>query len=248
MDYLPAKGRVFIVLLAVLSLAAFVVPAQAIAPDQVDWDHATTVTVPFSVSTVFTPTGLMTWYSVEATAGQTVQVLATTPGAGGGIMMGTFDDPYTVEGSPVSLTAVRLSFMAPRTQRYLLAVSSDTSGACSVTATLLTAAQPFTLASMTSPGSPRHGRSFTVSAKSFPAYNSVRSPIRFMVDRKSGKRWKAYGTVVGAFTSQFLTGGSSKSTASLKLAKKGTYRVRARLIDAAHPVARYSSWRTIKVK
>jgi hypothetical protein len=101
---------------------------------------------------------------------------------------------------------------------------------------------------MYTPSSARHGRYFSVSAKTFPAYNSLRSPIKFVVERKSGKRWKAYGTAAGKFTSEFLSGTSSKSTARLKLAKKGTYRVRARFADAAHPVAKYSTWRTVKVK
>jgi hypothetical protein len=54
--------------------------------------------------------------------------------------------------------------------------------------------------------------------------------------------------VPGKFVAQFLSGGSSKATATFKLSKKATYRVRARLSDIGHRTASYSAWKTIKVK
>jgi hypothetical protein len=248
MTHMRIQGRLLIALLAALTFTALVVPALAIADPGDSPDAPINYGVPFSTSTTLTPVHLWTWYSVTMAAGQTVQISAITPGADVGLLMGTYDDPYHLQGSYVPGSAqLTLSFLAPRSQAYLLAVSSsESTGQCPVTA-VLTPAQPFTLASMTAPRSVRHSRSFTVTAKTFPAYNSLRSPIKFVVERKSGKRWKSYSSAWGRFMSEVLGGASSKSTTNLKLTKRGTYRVRARFSDSAHPAAKCSTWKTVKI-
>lgn len=249
MHRLDLKERVLFTWVVAALLAAFAAPSLASAVPGDSWDDPFPVAATFSTPVTISSVPFWMWYSISASAGQTVRVQAAMPGTDAWIAMGTFDDPsYTIEGSYVGPSLLSLTFMAPHNQAYLLAVSSDSTGPCTVSG-MLVAPQPFALKSMSAPGSVKHGKSCTVSVKTYPAYNSLSSPIKFVVQRKSGKKWKAYGSAPGKFTAQFLSGGSSKSTASLKFAKRGTYRVRARFMDAAHPTASYSAgWKTIKVK
>ena len=69
-----------------------------------------------------------------------------------------------------------------------------------------------------------------------------------MIERWTGKRWKVYASSSSKFAAQILGGTSTKVTGSFKLSTKGKYRIRARFTDAAHPSARYSSWRKFTIK
>jgi hypothetical protein len=235
---------------AAMALALIAVPSALGGPGD---SPEEAIRFPVPTSTVAQISAGHTWvmYSVEALAGQTIRVDAALGGANGGMRLGTLNDPYVLEGVRTSTSAasstVGLTFMAPRTGSYLLAFNSETFGPYSLTATP-TAPVTYKVGSIWAPHSARHARSFTVAARTFPAYNSVRSPIRFMIERKYGKRWRAYGSFAGKFPALFLSGSSTKTTSSIKMSRKGTYRVRARLSDAAHPSARYSNWRTVKLK
>ena len=245
MNHLQVRGRTLIALLAAALFATLVMPAAAVAAQGDSWEDPIPVAAPFSVSTTITAEHLWTWYSVDATVGQTLQILADTPASDGGLSMGLLDAWNAIDGGYISPWTIRLRFMAPWTRSYLLAVSSDTTGVCTVSATLV-GAQAFTVGRIAAPTSVRRGHSFTVSARIYPAYNSVRAPIRFEVQRK-GKRWKAYGTAASKFEAQFLSGGSSKLLGRLRINKPGTYRIRARFADPVH-AARYSKWKTVTIK
>jgi len=207
------------------------------------------LSVPATAQATFTAGHTWADYSMTATAGQTVRITAkaSQPAA---LFVGTYGssrEPYVVMGSQTGTDTLAVSFMVPRTGAFIVAFATQSTGVYSIETTL-TAAQPYTVGSMSAPSSVRHSRNFSVSARAYPAYNSVSCPIRFMIERKKGKKYKAYSSVPGKFVAQFLSGGSSKSTATFKLSKKATYRVRARLTDVGHRSSSYSSWKTVKVK
>ena len=243
-------------MVAIVSAVALVVPSSARTAPGDSWesqnasDGPIAISAPFSVTATSSPVHTQTFYSLTASRGQTVEIRAHVPSQNANVMIGTFTDSNVVESSPItgdpSFTQ-RVTFMAWRSGTYLMVVSCDDSGTCGVEG-IVTAAQSFSLASMGAPTSVRHKTKFTVSAASYPAYNSVGCPIQFAVEHKVGKRWKTYGKTNANFVGEFLSGRYSKATASIKISKAGTYRVRAKLTDAAHSKAVYSTWKTVKIK
>ena len=242
------KTRVLAGMLCVAILLALGATFAAADPGDTPQDPLS-LSVPATALATFTAGHTWADYSLSATAGQTIRITAKAaqPAA---LFVGTYGnsrEPYVVMGSQIATDTLAVSFMVPRTGAFTVAFATQSTGAYSIVTTL-TAAQPYTVGSMSAPSSVRHARNFSVSARAYPAYNSVSCPIRFMIERKKGKYFKPYSSVPGKFVAQFLSGGSSKSTATFKLSKKATYRVRARLTDVGHRSASYSSWKTVKVK
>ena len=211
--------------------------------------EALPLSVPTTAQATFTTGHTWVDYSLVATAGQTIRITAKASKADG-LFVGTYAksaEPYVVLGSRTGADTLVANFMMSRSGPFTVAFSTTATGTYSITTTV-TAPVPFSVGSMSAPASVRHSRNFTVSARVYPAYNSVASPIRFMIERKKGKKFKPYSSVKGKFVAQFLSGGYSKTTASFKLSNKATYRVRARFLDIGHRSASYSKWKTVKVK
>ncbi|MDR3686141.1 MAG: hypothetical protein P4L93_04185 [Coriobacteriia bacterium] len=238
-------GATLIILAFVLALGA----TFALADPGDSPQEALPLSVPATAQATFTMGHTWVDYALAATAGQTVRITAKAaePAA---LFVGSYgnpNEPYVVTGSPVATDTLVVSFMMCRTGTFTIAFATEATGTYSV-ATTLTAPQPYTVGSMSAPASARHSKNFSVSARTYPAYNSVSSPIRFMIERKKGKKFKPFSSVRGQFVAQFLSGGSSKTTATFKLSNKATYRIRARFSDVGHKSASYSTWKTVKVK
>jgi hypothetical protein len=107
-------------------------------------------------------------------------------------------------------------------------------------------ATKFKMTRLTVPKSARHNRKFNVSVKVLPRYNSLGSPIKFQIQRKSGRRWRTYATARSEMT--VLAQGYTKFGTSLKIKRKSTYRIRARFSDAAHARYKYTGYKAIKIK
>ena len=188
------------------------------------------------------------WHTIDMTAGQTISVTATLP-AGGVAGFGFFPKSFTANGAflfsdTVDATHQKLAIMAPRTGTYFLFVSSSAPGAYALDAKVILAVN-YPMSAFSVPKTAKKKKNFTVAVKVSPDYDSIFTPVRFYVERKSGRRWKKYSSVQSSFA-----GGSStysKFSAKLKL-PKATFRVRARFLDAAHPHAKYTSWKTVRVK
>lgn len=145
--------------------------------------------------------------------------------------------------SAVTTEVARLTYIAPASTMYTIWVSGSTLGTFTVDP-MIVKSVPYALSSFSAPGKVKHGRVFSTSLKTWPAYAGGTSPIRFYFDRKVAGHWKSYGFVRGTMSS-FLT--YSKFVAKTKLKSKGTYRVRARFTDATHPIVKYTAYKSIKV-
>lgn len=241
-------------LFAVLVVAAVMVPALAFAADG---DYDAPVALPAlpwtaSVDGTFTATSLdgetdyEYWYSLPMTAGQTVSVEATVPAIGEpGFVV--FPSSFSTQGflfsDYVDWTHQKLAIMAPHTGNYVIGMLSSAPGTFTINATVI-AAPKYPMSGFSVPKKAKKKTNFTVAVNVSPDYDSFSSPIRFYVERKSGKKYKKYSNVGSS-----IYGGSSsftKFTAKLKL-PKGTYRVRARFTDAVHPV-KYTAWKSVTVK
>jgi hypothetical protein len=238
-------GAVLIAVVIVLAIGASLATAD---PGDTP-SEGIPLSVPITADATFTAGHTWVDYSLVATAGQTVRITATA-GRADGLFVGTYansKEPYVVLGSKAATDTLALSFMVSRPGTFTVAFVATETGPYSVSTTV-TAPVPFKLDNMSAPTSARHSRNFSVSARLYPAYNSVASPIKFIIERKSGKKWKSYSSAKGAFVAQFLGGGSSKTTSTFKLSKKATYRIRARFADVGHASASYSKWKTIRIK
>ncbi len=139
-----------------------------------------------------------------------------------------------------------MRYMAPHTDNYFVVVVGSAVGTVSVNAVTIPAVQ-FSLKSMSARSAVKAKKTFSVSAKITPGYNSSTSPMKFYLQRKSGGKWKTFGASKSGKLTKDSTAAFSKFSASYKLSK-GTYRVRAGFKDAAHPKTKYNSYKTIKVK
>jgi hypothetical protein len=188
------------------------------------------------------------WYHITLTRGQTVQFTAVNdPGADfGGIFVDSYAPSTFGQFSSDSSGATSTVSVLPHvTGEYIINVLGYNPGTFSLDVTA-TAPMSFKLATFSAPKSVKHKKAFTVAVNVLPSYNGLISPIKFYIERKSGKKWKTYGSV-GV---NKITGNSSytKFSGVGKISKAGTYRVRGKFTDAAHPVAKYTSWKTIRVK
>ena len=144
----------------------------------------------------------------------------------------------------MNATTQSLTVMAPRTATYLLVFEGSHVETFSVSAAVVPTVK-YKLTAFSAPKTAKRKKKFTVSVRTVSEYNSVFSPIKFVVQRKVGKKWKKYTSAVGG-----ISGGNAsytKFSANLKL-PKGTFRVQATFSDVAHPKAIGTVWKTVKVK
>lgn len=248
--------RVVSILVAAF-LIAVVAPATAAFATGASWVDAEPIaSIPWSGSIEGTLTavnhddGLTDyeyWYSFTMTAGQTINVTATLPPVGDmdfRFRSHAFVYDWGLRSDPFDSTHRQLAIMAPRAAKYELEVFASAPGTFSIEATTIPPVTT-TLSSFWVPKSAKKKRSFTVSVKAVPDYDSLFSPIRFYIERRSHGIWKKYG-----YSKGLLADGSwlyQRFAAKLKL-PKGKFRVRARFTDAAHPNPLRTVWKQVEVK
>jgi hypothetical protein len=190
----------------------------------------------------------MFWYTVHLTAGQTLAATITAAPGVDNAWLGSF--PVTAHGGmvssdPISNSVEKIFVMAPWTGDYFLFAEADNLGMYWIDASIV-GPLAYSMSPVTAPKTAKKNKAFNVGVVLTPDYDGLSSPIKFVVERRSGSKWKPYKTVTGGLAA----GGSATRTpmkASLKL-PKGTFRVRARFADAAHPAAKYTGWKTVTVK
>jgi hypothetical protein len=191
-------------------------------------------------------------YSVYLRAGQTLAATYTpsasiteaaiTMWAPFATEIGTLGRHSEAPNSPISMF-----LLAPRTATYRLKVlGRSTPG----TYTIDTAIVPALAYSLSPMGAPTHAMRntwFKVTATLFGTPDQLAVPVRFVVQRKSGRWWRTYRIVKPLFgRADIDRAGPVSYRASLKL-PKGTYRVRAVFSDAGHSAPQRNAWRTITV-
>ena len=246
-------GLAGVLALAIVAVAAL--PAVAFASVAGDsGDTAITLAVPSHVTgTLVTDpdpdfNDAVLWYTVHMTAGQTLAATITADpsvawtGLESFAALGFGGECFS---DYVSDNVGRLRLMAPSTGDYFVIAEADAPAPFSIDATIVPAV-PFSLSSVTAPKTAKKNKSFGVACSVAPVYDGLASPIRFYAQRKSGSTWKAYKNVAGGLADD-SSATRTPFKASFKL-PKGTYRVRARFVDAAHKTAKYSGWKSVKVK
>jgi hypothetical protein len=152
-----------------------------------------------------------------------------------------FCDWWIVDASRSGSVRV-LRFAGETSQTALLDVSASSAGTFTLdvgqSAPLQVGIGP-----MRGPSRAKRKRAFWVDTK-LSDYNGFITPVRFMIDRKVHGRWRGYSSILGNGDSP---GESWHYYAKLRL-PRGTFRVRARFRDAAHPTALYNRWKTITVR
>jgi hypothetical protein len=242
--------------LLAVALAAVMVPTLAFATGA-DWQNPEVLPPPpwsGSIDGTLTTVNYLGgftdyeyWYSFNMSAGQTISVTATVAvGSDTDFMFTTraFVHDSHLVSDPFDSTHRVLAIMAPRTSTYLLEVYSSTPGTFTIKSVAIPPVR-YSLSAFSVPKAAKRKKNFTVSVKVSPDYDSIFVPIRYYIERKSGKRWKKYGTAKGSILSG--SAAYTKFSAKLKL-PKATFRVRARFVDAAHAKAKYTAWKTVKVK
>jgi hypothetical protein len=242
------------VVLAAMVFALLAMPALALAdtgdadnpvtPGSVPWSHDVTGSLVATVDAGVTY--YEHWCEIPMTRGQTARFTLRSLDADAllSVMSKTLVPAGFVCSKTVGTGVQALTFMAPRTGSYYLVLD----GSSVSTFTLNSAIAPTTkykMSGFTAPKSKKKNAKFAVSVKLSRAYNSLGSPVQFQVQRKLGKKWKSYSTAVG---SAGLVAYPVKYSAKVKIKKKGTFRIRAKFSDAAHSKARYTAWKTIKIK
>ena len=189
------------------------------------------------------------WYVVHLSVGQTLSATLTASSITkmwGFMLSADQDDEYApILSDTVSSHVENLSFEAAHTGDYFLSLSGSKPGTFTVNAALAPA-RKFTMSSLSVPTSAKPNTVVSVSVKITPGYNSPTSPLRFYLDKKTKSGWSSSSRAT-AYMKWAPTGTSSKGSARFPVTK-GTYRVRARFKDAAHPTAKYTRWKSIVVK
>lgn len=187
------------------------------------------------------------WHWFSLTRGQTVKFIASTPNSGGCLVLfsRSFDAPMGMSSDYVRPGIQRLTFMAPQTGSYFLGMGGSVAETFTITA-IASPAVRYKLAWLSVPKSAKRSAKFTLSVSVLPDYDSIVVPIRFFVERKSGSKWKKYGSVATSISDGSAS--YSEFWAQPTIAKKGTFRIRAGFADAANPKMIYSGWKSIKIK
>lgn len=172
--------------------------------------------------------------------------LVTTSDESGMLMLSPILSPpgVVVSDSVASASRSSLKFMAPVTRYYLLSLQSNRAASFSLEATTSYRVW-FGMTDLAVPKSAKKGRSFKVSVNVYRRYNSLGSPITFQIQRKVGRRWAMYATARSSATELAET--HTPFASSVKLKRKGTYRIRACFSDAAS-APRYTAYKKIKIK
>jgi hypothetical protein len=155
-----------------------------------------------------------------------------------------------VQSRVVSPGHAQLSFAAPVSGTYTIKVAPTASGGATFTAAPTVSgtsgAVKFTFAKITAKNSVKHGKSFSLVDTFAPKYNGPIAPsVKYVIERKVGSKYKGYATVTAKSSGSTLA--YTRYVATAKITKKGTYRIRLRLIDAAHPRGVFSAYKAIKI-
>lgn len=186
-------------------------------------------------------------YLIPLTKGKTYTFTYTTPANDNyaAVMSPTFSPAGMIFSDSVGFGVERITFMAPASMSYLLSVAADQVETFTVSGATVPSVA-CNLSSFSVPSSKKKAKSFPVSVAVSPRYNSLGSPITFEIQRKVGKRWKKYSTAKSSIGG--LAPSYSKFSASIKIKAKGSFRIRAKFADAAHVAAKYTKYKTIKIK
>ena len=243
-------------ILAVLFAVAVLMPSMAFASPGDSEGHA----VPMSIGTTVTgtlvplaghPTKYVFENSVHLTVGQTIVATytcapaVTSPDMG---LWGQFPTDIDWLGGDDFSPTVHVSWLlAPRTGPYIIAVGGSAAGTFTVETTV-TAARTFSLSKLSAPTSAKKQKAFKVSVTLIGEFDQLNIPVRFVVEHKVRGKFKAFSTV----KPKLANGGDAQHVPfyqNFKLSR-GTYRIRARFVDAAHstPIYNLGSWKTITVK
>lgn len=144
-----------------------------------------------------------------------------------------FKAPMTVGSDNVGLGVERLTLMAPKTGSYYLVSEGSKVETFSISGAIVPTVS-YKLASFAMPSKAKKSAKFTATVNVLPDYNSLFSPVKFVVERKVGKKFRPYATY-----SSVIGGGNTSYTkfkGSIKITKKGTFRIHASFSDAAHKV------------
>jgi hypothetical protein len=192
-------------------------------------------------------------YMIPVAKGQTVSFTSTVPPDDGESYMSlyaTVDTPLGIDSQRVSDGVEILTFMAPKTEEYCLTIYGSQVETFSLGGAIVPT-QRYKMTTLSVPGG-RKGKSFTASVKVWPVYNSLYPPIKYRVQRKVGKKWKAYsiaqGTLPNTDNTYNFVHSYTRFLAKMKIKRAGTYRIRAEFSDAAHPKVTSTGWKTIKIK
>ncbi len=190
------------------------------------------------------------YFRQEMTAGQTLQidVVPSPTVLGLKVLVLPFASGYRiVESTKDASGTVHFSYMATKTGMYNIYFGSSSVGTVTLSPAKV-APVSFKLGSLLAGSKQKANKSFNVSTKIYPRYNGSRMPIKFYIQKKKSGKWRSYasksGTILVLATPPTTY---TKVQASLSL-PRGTYRIRAKFADAAHPKAKYNSYKTVYVK
>jgi hypothetical protein len=191
------------------------------------------------------------WYfcSMCLEKGQTISATMTVGSDMGPSKLFAFSPQGAYLGTTARLSGSsrvgNLKVMAPREGNYSFMMLADRIGDFSFEVATTTPV-PYKLISFGVPKTKKRRSKFAVSVRTNPRYNGFVSPVRFQIERRIGGKWRAFSSVGGRLAEEGER--YSRCSAKMKLSKRGTYRIRAKLADAAHPKATFTGWKTIKVR
>lgn len=242
-------------MIAVAFAVAVLVPAMAFADTGDSPSNADTLTV--GVSTPGTlivgdgsPTTYAYVYKVDLTAGQTIVATYTTSPSITSAdlrLYASFPSYFDWLGANTVSSTVHVAWLqANKTGTYYLAALGEGSPGTFTLDTAFAPAVKYSLSSLTAPKTVKRNKTFKVKTTLIGEFDQFDLPVKFMIERKVGKKFKTFGSASAHWTG----GGDGQHLplfANIKLTKKGTYRIRARFSDAAH-ATKYNAWRTVTVK
>lgn len=190
------------------------------------------------------------WYTVPIAKSQTVEATLTADSAVGsaGFIFDSwsFSTPMRLWSDPLSSSVSRLHMLAPADGVYYFRVFGDHPGTFTLEATG-TAKVAYGLSAISVPKkSVSHKKSFVVSVTLRPDYDGLTLPIRFYIERWSGHKWRTFTHV----TADKVKGTAAYSTfyTNVRIAKKGSFRIKARFLDVANPTPAYTLPKKVTVK
>ena len=185
-------------------------------------------------------------FDVHMHAGQTmVATISTSPSVTDVHLYSGLDGgDYSLEASQDSTSVQTIEFASWGTGTFTLLLDTSAPG----TYTIDVAAVPapaFHLGTMHAPKSVSRKTPFIVWT-TLSDYDALGIPVRFMFDRRVRGRWRPFSSC-GAIDIISDTPPWWHYAGYPRL-PRGTFRVRARFRDPAHPVAQYGRWKTITVR
>jgi hypothetical protein len=240
---------------AVLLSVALLMPVSALAAPGDSPSNAVTLTIGASVPGTLTPSaqyiGLpyIFMYHFDLTAGQTIVATCTWSPAITRPLFTIMDGPQGSGGQPnyrfVAPNSAVMYVLAPRTGTYyLLTASRSAPGTFSVD-TALAPTFHYSLSKLSAPKMAKRRKSFTISTTLTGKYVQLTPPLWFIVERRSGAKWRSYGAATPTWGAG--SGDSATLFTRLKL-PKGVFRIRARFRDAAHLQPIYNGWKTVTIR